>query len=158
MSNSNNKMSRKEKRRCRVAALQAVYANELHGSDINTTLAFIFEEKENPNPDVIRYAGKLAHLTLDNSEKMDQYIINRSKNWDINRITLIDKLILRLSLTEMLLVEDIPPKVSIAEGVEIAKDFSTKDSSGFVNGILDSVYNDSIKGKILLEQLDGNIN
>jgi N utilization substance protein B len=70
----------------------------------------------------------------------------------------MDKLILRLSLTEMLLVDEIPPKVSIAEGVEIAKDFSTKDSSSFVNGILDSVYNDFMKGKLLLEELDGDIN
>jgi N utilization substance protein B len=152
----NSKMTRKEKRRCRVAALQAVYAQELNGSDMNTTLSFLFEENDNPN--VIKYASILARLTLKNSEKMDSYIVNRSKNWDINRITLMDKLILRLSLTEMLLVNEIPPKVSIAEGVEIAKDFSTKDSSSFVNGILDSVYNDYMKGKILLEELNGDIN
>ncbi len=158
MSDSNNKMSRKEKRQCRVSALQAVYAHELNGSDVSTTLAFLFEDKDNPNPAVIRYAGILARLTLNNREKMDEYIVNRSKNWDINRITLMDKLILRLSLTEMLLVDDVPPKVSISEGVEIAKDFSTKDSSGFVNGILDSVYNDFMKGKILAKEFDGNIN
>ena len=46
-----------------------------------------------------------------------------------------------MSLVEMLYIDDVPPKVSIAEGVEIAKEFSTKDSSRFVNGIVDAVYN-----------------
>ena len=54
----------------------------------------------------------------------------------------IDKLILRISLSEMLYIAEVPPKVSITEGVEIAKEFSTKDSSNFVNGILDAIYNE----------------
>ena len=54
--------------------------------------------------------------------------------------------ILRLEISEMLHVESVPPKVSIVEGVEIAKIFSTDDSSRFVNGILDSYFNDKIKG------------
>ena len=75
----------------------------------------------------------------------------RSTNWDKNRITLIDKLIIRNSLSEMLYIEHVPPKVSIAEGIEIAKTMSTKDSSGFVNGILDSFYNDWKDNKVNIE-------
>ena len=52
-----------------------------------------------------------------------------------------------MALAEMMYVDQVPPKVSIAEGVEIAKQFSTEDSSSFINGILDSVYNEIIKGK-----------
>ena len=52
-----------------------------------------------------------------------------------------------MALAEMLYEENVPPKVSIAEGVEIAKQFSTEDSSSFINGILDSVYNDIVKEK-----------
>ena len=63
----------------------------------------------------------------------------------MKRLALIDKIILRMSISEMLFFDEIPPKVSIAEGVEIAKEFSTKDSSGFVNGILDAVYNENFK-------------
>ena len=79
--------------------------------------------------------------------KLDEIIKERSKNWDINRITLIDRIILRMSLAEMLYEKQVPPKVSITEGVEIAKEFSTQDSSGFINGILDSVYNELCKTK-----------
>ena len=70
----------------------------------------------------------------------------------MKRVALIDKLILRLEISEMLQEESVPPKVSIVEGVEIAKLFSTDDSSRFVNGILDSVYNDSLKGLIKFEK------
>jgi N utilization substance protein B len=57
------------------------------------------------------------------------------------RIAIIDLLIIRLALTEMLYFEDIPAKVSIVEAVEISKEYSTDASSGFINGILDSIYN-----------------
>ena len=59
----------------------------------------------------------------------------------------MDRLILRMALAEMLFEDEVPPKVSITEGVEIAKQFSTSESSGFINGILDAVYNELIKGK-----------
>ena len=71
----------------------------------------------------------------------------RLKNWAFNRITIMDRLILRMSLSEMLYEEEVPPKVSIKEGVEIAKEFSTTDSSSFINGILDAVYNDQLNDK-----------
>ena len=79
--------------------------------------------------------------------EIDELIKNRSKNWDFERIAIIDRLILRMSLAEMLYEDQVPPKVSITEGVEIAKQFSTSESSSFINGILDAVYNDLIKGK-----------
>jgi len=89
----------------------------------------------------------LSNLIFMHAVEIDKLIISRSKNWDFDRITLIDKLILRMALAEMMYVDEVPPKVSIAEGVEIAKQFSTEDSSSFINGILDSVYNEIIKGK-----------
>ena len=100
-----------------------------------------------PSDNVIKYGKQLSNLIFMHSKELDKLISSRSKNWDFDRITLIDKLILRMALVEMVYVDDVPPKVSITEGVEIAKQFSTEDSSGFINGILDSVYNETIKGK-----------
>ena len=80
--------------------------------------------------------------TINKSEEIDQLIIKKLKNWDLKRIALIDKLILRLAVTEMLFFEDIPHKVSIVEGVEIAKIYGNNESSRFINGVLDSIYND----------------
>ena len=93
----------------------------------------------------------LEQLPKKNIKKLDDEIILRSENWDSERITLMDKLILRLVIAEILFINHVPPKVSIAEGIEIAKTMSTKDSSAFVNGILDSFYNDWKDNKINIE-------
>ncbi len=142
-------MDRKEKRRARISALQALYAWEMADNDPGGTLAFLTQLSSDLNPGIITYAGKLARLTIVNVGFCDDLIKDRSKNWEMNRITLIDKLILRLAITELLFIDEIPPKVSISEAVEIAKEFSTEDSSAFINGILDSVYSDHQKGKFL---------
>jgi len=97
---------------------------------------------DNLRTDQIAYSQKLFDLLLDNKDYIDKLIQDRLNNWDMSRLALIDKLILRMSTAEMFFMDDVPPKVSIAEGVEIAKIFSTKDSSSFVNGILDAIYND----------------
>ena len=97
---------------------------------------------DNLGKDQITYSQKLFDLFLKNKDYIDKLIQDRLNNWDMSRLALIDKLILRMSTAEMFFMDDVPPKVSIAEGVEIAKVFSTKDSSSFVNGILDAIYND----------------
>ena len=146
-------MPRKEKRLARIIALQALYAHEVAETEPGNAIATIVEElAESPSADVISYGGKLARLAIDNCESSDDLIEARLKNWEMKRVSLMDKLILRLGISEMLHVESVPPKVSIVEGVEIAKIFSTDDSSRFVNGILDSVYNDSLKGLIKLKK------
>ena len=153
MDNTFEDMPRKEKRLARIIALQALYAHEVAETEPGNAIATIVEElAESPSADVISYGGKLARLAIDNRESSDDLIEARLKNWEMKRVSLMDKLILRLGISEMLHVESVPPKVSIVEGVEIAKIFSTDDSSRFVNGILDSVYNDSLKGLIKLKK------
>ena len=67
-------------------------------------------------------------------------IITHAENWEIQRIALLDKLILLMAICELYFMDDIPPKVTISEAIEIAKRYSTEESSSFVNGILDAVY------------------
>ena len=135
----------KQKRQARIITLQVIYAHELQGSDLDDTCAFMLDERKPPIENVIKYGKQLSNLIFQHAIEVDELIKNRSKNWDFDRITLIDKLILRMALVEMIYIDEVPPKVSIAEGVEIAKQFSTEDSSGFINGILDAVYNEMIK-------------
>ena len=137
----------KQKRQARIITLQVIYAHELKGSDLDDTYAFMLDEGKPHMVNVVKYGKQLSKLIFQHAIKVDELIKNRSKNWDFDRITLIDKLILRMALVEMIYVDEVPPKVSIAEGVEIAKQFSTEDSSSFINGILDAVYNDIIKKK-----------
>ena len=137
----------KQKRQARIITLQIIYAHELEGSNLDDTCEFMLDKGSPPLENVIKYGKQLSNLIFQHVVKVDEIIKNRSKNWDFDRITLIDKLILRMALVEMIYVNEVPLKVSIAEGVEIAKKFSTEDSSGFINGILDAVYNEMIKKK-----------
>mgnify|MGYP001213712693 CR=1 FL=1 len=138
-------LTSKEKRQARIITLQAIYAHELKGSDLDDTCKFMMDKENPPSKEVINYGKHLSNLVFIHTIETDKLIKDRSKNWDFDRITLTDKLILRMALVEMIHVDEVPPKVSITEGVEIAKQFSTEDSSSFINGILDSVYNEMIK-------------
>ena len=100
--------------------------------------------------DIIDYSYKLLEKTINKCDTIDNYISPKLKNWDLNRIALIDKLILRLSICEMFFFDNIPHKVSIVEGVEIAKIYGNSESGAFINGVLDSLYSDLKNNKIKL--------
>ena len=152
MINGKVKVNRKDKRLARIIAVQAIYAYEISPENSDDILNIILDNDDHdwsalesvPSKDAINYGKKLYKMVIEIKDELDDLIKERSKNWSIDRITLLDRLILRMSLAEMIYEDDVPPKVSIAEGIEIAKYFSTDESGGFVNGILDSVYNDIV--------------
>ena len=141
-------MNKHDKRQARVLALKMIYSKEINADQKESSIAKdISEVNGKSSKEITEYAKQIFDLTFEKQDEMDKYIVEKSSNWDINRIGLIDKLIIRMSLAEMLYVNEVPPKVSIVEGVEIAKEYSTNDSGAFVNGILDSVYNEKMRGK-----------
>ena len=79
---------------------------------------------------------------MDNYEWADQIIKKHLQNWDFGRVAKVDKVLLRMGICEIYFLDDIPPKVSISEMVEISKVYSTDESPVFINGILDTVYKD----------------
>ncbi|MEA3431917.1 MAG: transcription antitermination factor NusB [candidate division WOR-3 bacterium] len=85
------------------------------------------------------YAQRLLKGITTNVEGIDTILKDIVKNWDIERIAIIDRNILRIAICEVVYFDDIPPKVSMDEAIEIAKIYSTSDSGKFVNGILDKV-------------------
>jgi N utilization substance protein B len=153
-------MNRQEKRASRCLSLQIYYAwiiSETHPREILDYISNLQSSKEevfffdinNANnsklvlsKDIMDYTYRLIESTIKKSDEVDDCITSKLKNWDLKRIALIDKLILRLSITEMFFFDEVPPKVSIVEGVEIGKIFGNSDSSAFINGVLDSIYND----------------
>ena len=142
-------MERQDKRNARVFALNIAYAYEvtenpeyLNNKGVNIINDLI--DESTISDEVIDYGNKLFNKCVKHIEEIDSFIVKKSSNWDISRIALIDRIIIRLALTEMLYFEDIPPKVSIVEAVEISKAFSTDDSNRFINGVLDSIYNNDI--------------
>jgi N utilization substance protein B len=90
------------------------------------------------------FAEPLIHGVIEHRDAIDTLLRQHTQNWDLRRMAVVDRNILRLAVYEMLHRDDIPPVVSINEAVDIAKRFSTEDSGRFVNGILDK-----IKGELL---------
>ena len=151
-------MDKKQKRAARCLSVQLLYSFELIPTySINKLVENFFKRKDNDldeityNKKEIDYAKKLVKHAVSNTESIDHLIEEKLSNWDISRLAIIDKIILRMSIAEMFFIEDVPKKVSMAEGIEISKEFSTKDSSSFINGILDAIYNSK---NITLESFD----
>ena len=85
------------------------------------------------------FTEQLVNGVLSNLQQLDHEIEERSHNWKLNRMSFIDRNILRIAIFEMLSCDEIPPKVSINEAIEIAKIYGDKNSAAFINGILDQV-------------------
>lgn len=90
------------------------------------------------------YIKSVLDGVVDKISSIDEYIVKYSKDWTIERMSKIDLAILRVAIYEILYKDDIPSGVSINEAVELAKKYSHKDAGSFINGILGSVYNESI--------------
>ena len=87
----------------------------------------------------IEFALKLFTKVYENSDNLDKDVQSRTLNWDIERIAPIDKIIIKMSITELIYFSEIPKTVSINEYLEISKEYSTPKSSQFINGVLDSI-------------------
>ncbi|MFA7288069.1 MAG: transcription antitermination factor NusB [Melioribacteraceae bacterium] len=137
MANNEKKYNR---RVLREKALQILYAFELNGEGLTNLVNGITSDI--PSNEDKEFTEKLVNSVLSHLTEVDNIIKERLANWDMERIALIDRLLLRIGITEILYFKDIPPKVSMNEVIEIAKDFSTSNSSKFINGILDAFLNE----------------
>jgi len=122
--------------------MQALYAYELSGGDVDHIINTIVKPDLSNDEENLRFATSLFLRSLDFIEDADTVISKHTKNWDLTRIALVDRILLRMAICELLSFEDIPPKVSINEAIEVAKRFSTPRSGQFINGVLDAVLLD----------------
>jgi len=141
-------MTKKSRRRVvREKVLQILYAYEMNNESLDQLSREILSDITDTTDK--SFAEELIRKVITNVEDLDKRIIHRVTNWEMNRIALIDKILLRIGICELLYFPDIPPKVSINESIEIAKDYSTSGSAKFINGILDAVLaEEKKKGKL----------
>src|SRR5690554_2013120 len=126
------------RRLVRETVLQALYAYQQSGDSVQYITDTIIKEALGAEKEIRRFAEKLFFTTLQHQEELDEVIIKHIQNWEISRLALIDRLVLRMALTEFLYFEKIPTKITINEAIEIVKKFSTAKSGRFINGILDA--------------------
>jgi len=128
------------RRLVRIKVLQVLYAHIISQDPIEKVKNDLLSEiKED---DKIKFASDFIDIVITNTAILDEMIKSKIEHWEYDRIALVDKIILRMGLSEILYFPEIPPKVSINESIEIAKDYCTKSSGKFVNGILDAILTD----------------
>ena len=126
------------RRRAREATMQALYALEINNGFPQDVLELCDDSFNNSENDI--YTRELFNCVVEKQSWADDLISQCLENWEYGRVAILDKILLRMGVSEIYHIDDVPPKVSISEMVEIAKIYSTEESSSFVNGILDTIY------------------
>jgi len=136
--------SRREAREC---ALRVLYAYDLSGNPLDLAI-----QQVTPRSAQGQYHQFMLDLVRTTVEKQDWFVViirQSTEKWELTRIAVLDRLILRMAICELSFFNDIPPKVSINEAIEIAKKYSTEKSDKFVNGVLDAVMHRHTPGEEL---------
>jgi len=129
-----------KRRRARELAVQVLFHLEFNAGDPNEAFDLIC--KTFAPPEAIRaFSRDLVLGVWEGKEALDRWIGRASINWRLERMSHVDRNILRLAVFEVLYRKDIPPKVTIDEAVELGKKYGTEDSGAFINGVLDNIYN-----------------
>ena len=128
-----------KRRSSRELALKFLYQFELNKGDLGEQMK-LFIKQNSSQEDVKIFMKDLVVSLLDKIEEIDEVIQKFSDHWVIERMTVIDRNILRLGTCELLFDFSTPPKVVINEAIDIAKKYGNEDSPEFINGILDKVY------------------
>lgn len=129
--------------RAREIALQLLFQFDLRGNgyaeELGKTLNALCADECEGEADVAEFTRRIVEGTLGHRTEIDERLQGVTRNWDLRRMANVDRNVLRLAMYELMYCKDVPPKVAINEAIELGKKFSTANSGGFVNGILDRV-------------------
>jgi len=128
------------RRQARQAALQVLYFWEVGKAPAGDALeAFFAEHSPDAAPAARTFAAEIVTGTIAHVEELDQVIAAHARNWRLDRLAVLDRLILRMAAWELKFAADTPPAVAINEAVDLARRFGTDESPRFVNGVLDGI-------------------
>lgn len=125
------------RRLARRIGLQILFANDFLREDIE---AVAYKIVESLDEELCDFTRQLVEQTSEHEEELNALIRKHLRNWDYQRVAVLDRVLIRMALCEMIYFKDIPVEVTINEALEVSKDFSNLKSRRFVNGILDSIY------------------
>jgi len=133
-------MKKSNRRELREKVLQVLYAYEINGEGLTSLSEGILVDVTSEVDKI--FAVQLINHVVANQKYLDGLVREKVENWEMERIALIDRILLKIGIAEIFYFPDIPPKVSINEVIEIAKDYSTSNSGKFINGILDAILSE----------------
>jgi N utilization substance protein B len=128
------------RRKAREIALQFLYQLEVSGEDDPGPHEAEFWASHRSDDATRAFADAIVRGTKHNQPKIDQLIAQCTEHWDLERLALVDRNILRAAVWELGWQPEVPPKVAINEAIEIAKKFGTRESGRFINGVLDRIH------------------
>jgi N utilization substance protein B len=126
------------RRDAREAAVQYLYQREMQGDQSDQALEEFYEMR-GLSPSGRRFCDELLQGWVQHREEIDEMIAKNARNFEFDRLSAVDRNVLRIACHEILFRSDIPAPVAINEAIEIAKKYSTEDSGKFVNGVLDNI-------------------
>jgi N utilization substance protein B len=126
------------RRDAREAAVQYLYQREMQGDQSDQALEEFYEMR-GLSPSGKRFCNELLEGWMQHRDEIDEVIAKNARNFEFNRLSAVDRNVLRIACHEILFRSDIPAPVAINEAIEIAKKYSTEDSGKFVNGVLDNI-------------------
>ena len=132
------------RRRARAAALQALYECEVGGLTPQQALGVLHHagapDVDDPGEGEHGFVVALVRGAMTGKDALDERIGEAAKNWRVERMAVLDRLVMRLALQELLAHRESPPRVVISEAIELARAYSGEDAAKFVNGVLDGAY------------------
>ena len=128
-------------------ALRFLYQVDITKDRDQAGLEFFWQNQEVTESSVKEFADTLIKGVRGNLEVLDRKVSQFADNWELNRMAVVDRNILRLATYELLFLADIPPKVTINEAVELAKRFGDINSGRFINGIVDKIHKTECRDK-----------
>ena len=130
----------RKRTQARECALQILYQYEMNPEPMPEILKkFWSQQDETFSAEIRAFAEKLALGTVEHQAEIDKVVERHADNWELSRMAMIDRNIMRFATYELLYLADVPPKVTLNEAVNLAKKFSQEESGKFVNGILDKI-------------------
>ena len=130
----------RKRTKAREYALQILYQLDVTRAQAQQVLQDFWTVHPAPS-DVRSFASQVVQGTMQHADEINQLIVRHADNWNIARMAVVDRNVLRLATYELLYCDDIPPKVAINEAIELGKRYSTQNSGAFINGILDKIMN-----------------
>jgi transcription antitermination factor NusB len=131
----------RKRTRSREFALQVLYQADITKEEVGLSLQKFWQARseEGVEEEIRSFAEELVRGTLEHCGEIDKKISQYATNWQLKRMAVVDRNVLRMSCFELTFRDDIPPKVSINEAVELAKKYSGLEAGKFVNAILDKI-------------------
>ena len=138
----------RKRTKAREASLKILYAIDITGEEPKKCIDAFWKDNEEKDLEVKTFANSLVLGAMNKSKEIDKVISERATNWQLERMAVIDRNILRFAAYELLFADEIPPKVTINEAIDIAKRYGDSESGSFVNGVLDKINKDITDKKI----------